>query len=309
MSQSASGYYDRPVLKEPVWIWSVPVYFSVGGMAGAAATIGAAGRLFGGRRMTRLVKSCRAMAAAGTAVGSVLLVHDLGRSNRFLNMLRVFRPTSVMSMGSWMIAAEGGLTSFAVLAGRKAPGAADAAGVAAGIIGIPFAGYTAVLLADTAVPVWRATSRTLPWLFVASSLGSAASLLDAVDLDDGERKVVDRLGWVSFFGELAAVKAVEREASRVEVVGKPLRSGISGSLWRLSTAASVAGAGASLLPAGSRARRVLSPLLGAAGSLALRFAIVLAGKASARDPRATFESQSIRRPAEATRTPGTSGVR
>jgi formate-dependent nitrite reductase membrane component NrfD len=286
MSLRASDYNDLPMLKEPVWIWSVPVYFSVGGIAGAAATIAAVAQLFGGRRMARLVRAGRALATTGTALGGLLLVHDLGRPERFLNMLRVFRPTSAMSMGSWMIAAEGGLGSISAIAARRVPGVADAAGLGAGLVGIPFSGYTAVLLADTSVPVWRATSKSLPWLFVASSLGTAASLLDAVELEEVERRVVDRLGWVAFFGELAALKAVERDLSRDDVVAKPLQSGLPGTLWNLSTGATLAGAGASLLPARSRVRRILAPLVGVTGSLALRFAVVLAGRQSARDPEA-----------------------
>src|SRR5438874_11336372 len=83
------SYYDRPVLKEPVWKWYVPAYFYVGGAAGAAATLGAAAQLADRRGLAGLIRRCRWIAAAGGAVGTGLLVVDLGRPERFLNMLRV----------------------------------------------------------------------------------------------------------------------------------------------------------------------------------------------------------------------------
>ncbi|RKI36087.1 formate dehydrogenase, partial [Corallococcus sp. AB049A] len=100
-SAGAPSYYGLPVLKEPLWIWTVPAYFYVGGAAGAASVLGVALEAFGGRKLERLAERCHAVAVAGDIVSAGLLIHDLGRPSRFLNMLRVFRPTSPMSMGSW----------------------------------------------------------------------------------------------------------------------------------------------------------------------------------------------------------------
>src|SRR5918912_3378961 len=99
--RSGATYYDRPVLKEPVWIWAVPAYFYVGGVAGAAATLGAVTALSRDDDLEVLARRCRALAAGGTVAGSALLVYDLGRPERFLNMLRVFRPSSPLNVGSW----------------------------------------------------------------------------------------------------------------------------------------------------------------------------------------------------------------
>jgi formate-dependent nitrite reductase membrane component NrfD len=305
-------YYDRPVLKEPVWIWAVPAYFYVGGTAGAAAVLGAAVQAAGGDDLRGLVKRCRRVAAAGDALGAALLVYDLGRPSRFLNMLRVFRPTSPMSVGSWVLAASAPMTTLAAALATsdgslRAVG--DLAGLGAGVVGMPLTGYTAVLLANTAVPMWQAARRSLPVLFTASAVSGAASLLDLMDLGEREERVVRRYGLAGKLAELAAMAAVERDADRVERVGFPLRQGLSGALWRASKVLGGASLLLSLLPGTSRGKRTLSGLLGAVGSLSLRFAVFHAGKASARDPRATFQQQRQGHgAAETTGRPAISGV-
>ncbi len=290
----SATYYDRPVIKEPVWIWAVPAYFYVGGAAGAAAVLGAAAQATGSDELRGLVRRCRWISAGGTAAGAALLVIDLGRPERFLNMLRVFRPTSAMSAGSWTLAAAGGLSSGAALfADRRGAARAigDASGLAAGVVGLSLAGYTAVLLSDTAVPLWRHARRSLPFLFVASAMTSAASMLQTVEMSDEEEKAVrvfDVLGGVA---ESAAIIAFERDAERAPRVGEPLRDGLGGSLWWLAKIGSTAGLVLSLLPGRRRGKSLLSAALGTATALSLKFAIFHAGKASSRDPRSTFEPQ------------------
>ncbi|MGH2811069.1 MAG: NrfD/PsrC family molybdoenzyme membrane anchor subunit, partial [Actinomycetota bacterium] len=153
------GYYGRPVLKEPVWIWAVPAYFYAGGAAGAALVLGAVAQLAGRDELRDLVRNCRRLGALGTAGGGILLIYDLGRPERFLNMLRLFRPTSAMSIGSWTLAVAGASSAAAAVL----PGiAGNTAGLVAGAAGLPLAGYTAVLLADTAVPLWQSSRKVLP---------------------------------------------------------------------------------------------------------------------------------------------------
>ena len=294
-------YYDRPAIKEPVWIWAVPAYFYVGGAAGAAATLGAAAQSVGRGRLTGLVEKCRRLTMAGTMAGSALLVYDLGRPERFLNMLRVWRPTSPLNIGSWILAAEAGLSTGAVVLGRRAPALAGAAGMGAGVLGVPYSGYTAVLLADTAVPIWQSMNKTLPFLYVASAVSSATALLEVTDLTDEERRTVSRLGVLGQVAEIAATFAVQKQASKVERVGRPLKEGLSGSLWKASTYLTLSALVASLLPGRSRGKSWLAAALGTAGALALRFSVFHAGKRSARDPRASFEMQRARTNEAATR--------
>jgi DMSO reductase anchor subunit len=283
------------VLKEPVWISAVPAYFWVGGAAGAAATLGAVAQVADRRGFEGLVRRARWMAAVGAGVGGGLLVADLGKPSRFLNMLRVFRPSSPMSVGSWVLAAVAPTAGIAALtSGREGVpgGLGDAGGLAAGVLGVPLAGYTAVLLSNTAVPVWQATRRSLPALFMSSGMTTAAGLLGMLDLTEREERVVRRFAVAGRVADLVAAKAVEHDADLVRTVGKPLHEGLSGTLWKASEALTAASLVASLLPGRrSRLRRVVEGTLGAGGSLAMRFAVFHAGKASSRDPRATFHQQ------------------
>ena len=281
-------YYDKPAIKPPVWIWSIPAYFFVGGVAGASMTLGLAVQLFGGKRLRRFDERCRWIGAVGGGVGTALLIHDLGRKTRFLFMLRVFRPTSPMSIGSWVLALATPLSAGSALLTLSRGWLYDAgyaAGMAAGFLGMPLATYTAVLISNTTVPVWKGSRRTLPLLFGASSAASLGSVLDLMPLRDRERAIARRFGIAGRIAELAAARAVEREASAIPRVGKPLHEGATGALWKAATVFTGASlAAATLLPR----RRILAGALGLLGGACVRFAIFYAGKRSALDPQATF---------------------
>ncbi len=287
-------YYDRPLLKEAVWISAVPVYFWAGGASGAAATLAAVAQIADRDGLDGLIKRARWVAAAGGAAGTALLIVDLGKPSRFANMLRVFRPSSPMSVGSWVLAGAAPLAAgSAVLHDAGAlGGVADAAGLAIGVLGMPLAGYTSVLLSNTAVPLWQEVRRTLPALFLSSAVISAASVLQMFDLDERELDIVRRYGTAGKVADLVASQAVRRNASRIHQVGSPLHAGLSGALWKASEALIAASLALSMVPGNrGRGRRVVEGLLGTAGSLAMRFAVFHAGKASSRDPRATFRHQ------------------
>ncbi|HLW48917.1 MAG TPA: NrfD/PsrC family molybdoenzyme membrane anchor subunit [bacterium] len=224
-----------------------------------------------------------------------LLIADLGRPERFLNMLRVFRPTSPMSVGSWVLSAMGACVGPATLLSRAAGPlgtAGDVAAYGAALAGPPLSGYTAVLLANTAVPVWQEARRSMPWLFMASAVTSAAALLELLPATEEEHTALERFHKIGSLAELAAMAAVETEISRVPRVARPLREGaLAGGLWRGAMVCAAAGLMLSILPARSRRTRLASSLFATASAVTVRFAIFLLGKASARDPRATFHHQ------------------
>ena len=180
-----SDYYGLPTLKEPVWTWEVPAYFFVGGAAGAAATIAAAARMVGGR--PELVRDARWIAAVGGAISPPLLIGDLGRPERFLNMLRVFKLQSPMSVGAWTLVAfsnAAGAAAFADWTDRATGGRVpvrvigNAAETVAAATGLVLSTYTGVLIGATAIPVWSDNVRVLPVHFGASAVGAAVSILE-----------------------------------------------------------------------------------------------------------------------------------
>src|SRR3954465_5977977 len=137
-------YYDAPLLKAPVWTWEVPVYFFVGGAAGAAAIIGTVAEWTG--TDGTLARDARWIAAGGGPLSAALLTADLGRPERFINMLRVFKPQSAMSVGSWTLPAFSGTPPLALL-----PAASGIAGGASALLGTAMVTYTGVLLGATAI--------------------------------------------------------------------------------------------------------------------------------------------------------------
>ena len=255
---SSDTYYDLPVLKPPVWTWEVPAYFFVGGAAGASAVIAAATRFTGADH--RLIKHAKWIAAGGAALSGPLLIADLGRPERFLNMLRVFKPQSPMSVGAWTIAVLGGASTGAVLLrGRLG----DLAAVVSAATGLVMSTYTGVLLGATAIPIWAQHKRTLPILFGASALASAVALLE---LQGHEEPALNALGFAAAATE-AALARQTRRLGAAEVL-----SGLVPAALRLLSLKS------------KRMRRVAA---GSAlfGSLLTRLAWVEAGKASARQSR------------------------
>ena len=279
---TGDSYYGLPLLKETVWEWPIPAYFYVGGLAGASAALAAAALL---RDLPVIARTGRVIAFAGAGVSAALLIKDLGRPLRFIYMLRVFRPSSPMNLGTWILSAFGAC-AFGALALPGRLGAAASA--AAGFFGLPLTSYTAVLLANTAVPLWQGTRNALPVLFVSSAASSAASALELCDLPAAEARVVRRFALAAKVADIAAAMAVEREANAVERVGRPLRKS---ALWNAAKVCVLSSLLVSALPRKPRWLGFAGGVLGTLGALATRFGVFDAGRLSARDPQATFEQQ------------------
>jgi hypothetical protein len=280
------GYYGRPIVRPPVWKDEIGWYLFTGGLAGASSTLALGARMAGNERLAR---SSTLLAAAGLAVSPVLLIKDLGRPERFLNMLRVVKPSSPMNLGTWLLTAMGGASTVAAaceLTGR-APRLRAAAQLGAGLMGPALATYTAVLVADTAVPVWHEARRELPLLFAsgaAASAGAAAVIATPAEAAGPAR----RLMLAGAAGELANTVLMER---RLGDLARPYHEGSAGEHSRAAKAATIAGAALSL--AGRRRPNVgrLGAALVLGGAAAERFAIFRAGHQSAADPRYVIESQ------------------
>ncbi|WP_245647264.1 NrfD/PsrC family molybdoenzyme membrane anchor subunit, partial [Microtetraspora niveoalba] len=170
------SYYGRPVIDPPTWEdHDIAGYLFLGGLAGASSILAAAAELTGRPHLARAAKVGAACALGGSLYS---LIHDLGRPERFLNMLRVFKVTSPMSVGSWILAGYGpqaGVAAATAITGRL-PRLGRTATVGAGLAGAAVATYTAALIADTAVPVWHEAYRELPLMFAGSAAAAAGGL-------------------------------------------------------------------------------------------------------------------------------------
>lgn len=286
------SYYGTPMLKQPVWVWTIALYFYAGGLAGMSATLGSAAQLVGGRDMRHVVMKTRWIATGGAAISTVLLIQDLGRPERFLHMLRVFKLTSPMSMGSWILSAFSAAAGGAAVlpyGPRLFRPLANVCGIFAGLLGLPLAAYTGVLIAQTAVPLWKNPLWSV--LALCSGTAAASSFLEMLPLNAKEARAVEVFGIIGKVGEILMANQIEKEAARVERVARPLHEGLTGLLWQGAKVLTVGSAIVSLAPGHSRKKRVIAGVLGTAAGVCVRFAYFFAGKRSARDPRATFEQQ------------------
>lgn len=274
-----TSYYGLPIVKPPVWTWEVPLYFFVGGAAGASSVIAITAQLTGASKS--LVRDARWIAAIGAAVSGPLLILDLGRPERFLNMLRVFKPQSPMSVGAWTLSVFGTATAGAVIAELlRMKRVGDAAAFVAALSGLVMATYTGVLIGATAIPVWAKHARSLPIHFGASALSSATAILT---LRGHDESALNALGIAAAAVEIYMGIEIE---SRHDVESEPLRHGMSGITTRIG------GFFSGPLPfalrlLGIRSKRARRAAAASAllGSVITRIAWIEAGKVSAKDPR------------------------
>jgi formate-dependent nitrite reductase membrane component NrfD len=292
-----SSYYGRPIVKEPTWqALDIAGYLFLGGLAGASSTLAAGAQLSARPGLARPLK----LGAAGAiSLSLVALVHDLGRPARFLNMLRVFKPTSPMSVGVWILSAYAPAAGAAALAelvplGRLSP-LAKLGTAGAGLIGPAVASYTGVLIANTATPAWHEGHREMPFVFVGSA-ASAAAGLGLLGAPLAENAPAQRLAVIGALTEITAVRLLER---RVGIVADAYHRGRAGALMRAAETLTLAGlAGATLTGRRSRLGAALSGVALLAASACARFGIFEAGLQSARDPKYTVMPQRERIQAE-----------
>ena len=299
----AESYYNLGVVKPPTWTWEVPLYFFVGGISGVSSVIGFAGHIF--HADPALVRIALWMGLIGAMVCPVLLISDLGRPSRFLNMLRVFKIQSAMSMGSWILSAFGG-AAFVAVAGNEAiryglhlpllPQIAWLGEFGGAITGLLLASYTGVLLGATAIPVWHQHRHLLPAHFLTSGLGGSAAILELLGF---LLPVTQFIGFAAAGVETLIGLLLELKHDRVQM---PLHRGKSG--WTMRVAGALEGPIALLIRIfwhGSASGRWAAAICFLIGSVSSRYAWVWAGRASAHDPHALFEEENERIRARAAR--------
>ncbi|WP_324649513.1 NrfD/PsrC family molybdoenzyme membrane anchor subunit [Georgenia sp. H159] len=296
-----TSYYGRQVVKPAPWDVRIPLYMFAGGLAAGGSLLAAGAQLTGRPALRR---TGRLSAAGALGVSLAALVSDLGRPERFLNMLRTVKLTSPMSVGTWLLSLYGAPAAVAALdeVVGLLPVPADAravrllrvvgppAGVAAALTAPPVAAYTAVLLSDTSTPSWREAYRELPFVFCASAAAAAGGMGMAVT-SVAQAAPARRLGALGAVVELVAEQVMERSMG---LTAEPLHTGRGGSYMRAAKVLTAAGGLGALVLGGRRWGAVLSGAALVGGSFCTRMGIFEAGQASARDPRYTVVPQRER---------------
>lgn len=305
------GYYGVPVIHGAHWKWLVIGYFFLGGISGSSAAIAAFANAMAGSRNANLSRTATYVAFVSLVPCPVLLILDLGRPARFLNMLRTFRTSSPMSLGSWGLTLYGALLTLLTLAQVRDDLIRATAGPAlnrgsrdrqllagsCGVAGLFVAGYTGVLLSATAVPLWSKRPALLGPLFLSSAMASGAAAVSLANalLQAPETDAEESLLRFEAVASMAEGSLLATWIMALGPIAKPISTGLLGYVAREG----VLGAGialplalsafASRLPRRRRAASVAAAALTLAGGFALRFAVVEGGRLSADDPAATFD--------------------
>ncbi|WP_420452177.1 NrfD/PsrC family molybdoenzyme membrane anchor subunit [Ilumatobacter sp.] len=286
-----SGYYGKPIVRPHIWKDAIGWYFFTGGLAGASSVLAEVAELTGRRR---LAVHARRAAVAGLLPSPVLLIVDLGRPKRFHHMLRVLRPSSPMSVGSWLLMAYSPLSGGAWILDELGalPRLRRALGAGAALVGPSIATYTAVLVADTATPAWYEARRELPFVFAGSataSAGAASGLLASVD--GRLEPLAARVAVLGAVGEVVAAGVMKRRLGPLDTYDSPEAAPYAHAATALSVAGAVATAASLVTPRGRRLLSALGSLAILGGSICERFAVVRAGTASAADPDSVLLQQ------------------
>lgn len=287
-----TGYYGIHMLKEPQWSWEIPVYLFVGGAAGAAAVVAEFAQMTGAE--AGIVEDARTVAAIGAILSPALLVSDLGVPSRFLNMLRVFKVQSPMSVGVYIVSLFGPSATAAKIvnwARRNGSGTMlkvieGAAGLLAALSGLGMATYTGVLIGASAIPVWNENIDTLPTHFALSGLAAGVSAIQLMGHE--QSRALNILGVVASAGETL-------EGVKIELENKPaneaIKKGLSGTITRLGGVLSgplpLALRLAAIFAREAHSKQLVRTASAAslAGSLLTRVGWIRAGHSSARDYR------------------------
>jgi formate-dependent nitrite reductase membrane component NrfD len=286
------SYHGNAVLKPPTWTWQVPLYFFVGGASGISAAIALVAHIAGNAGVTGAASW---VGFVGGLISAPLLIADLGRPARFLNMLRVFKPSSAMSMGVWTLVGFSSAISLGVVChelntvgyGSYFLLAVEwVAQVLAALSGLILASYTSVLLGVTAIPVWSENRRVVSAVFLGGALGSAAAALEILGFTI---PATQYMGIAASTAEIMVAILIE---VRDRYVDRPLHEGGVG--WLVSSGAVLAGP----IPLALRIFGWHNPewhyvaaLCFVIGALISRYAWIAAGRVSALDPEALFQIQ------------------
>lgn len=285
-----ASYYGKPVINRIVWeAPAIGGYLFLGGLAGASSALAAGAEMTG---RPDLARPLRYTALAAISGSTAALIYDLGRPERFLNMLRVFKPSSPMSVGSWILVGYGPLAGVAAVTSLTGwfPRIGRLATYGSGVMGALVATYTAPLVCDTAVPAWHEGYRYMPFVFASSAVAAAGGmgLIAAPTEQSGPARRAAVGG--------AAVETVVSTAMehRMGLPGETYRQGRGGAFMRAAKALTLAGAAGAVLGRRSRTVSALSGAALVAGSACTRLGVFYAGVRSQEDPKYTVVPQRRR---------------
>lgn len=299
----SDSYYGRPIVKAPPWDWKISSYLFIGGVAGGSALLAAGADAAG---LDKLRRNTRLTALVGTVAGAGFLILDLGRPERFLHMMRTFKPSSPMNMGTWVLGGFGTLAGVAAAyevdqaTGEKLPlgplrpvlrWTEKPSGMLAAVVGAPLASYTGALLADTSVPTWNAAKDNLSYLFVSSAVIASAGVA-MITTPTAQTRPARAFAAIGTAAELYFSEKLTEPMHPAEA--EPLKTGRAGKKLRWAKGLTIAGGIGAALLGRNRWAAIASGAALATASALTRVAVMEAGIDSTKDPRHVVEPQKAR---------------
>src|SRR5215217_5739570 len=299
------GYYGIPPLKAPHWIWSIWVYFWIGGIGAGAHLVSTIAQLLG-HEDKALFRTAHYTVLASMVLSPILLIWDLGRPERFLNMLRILKLRSPMSLGSWALFGFGNLGGLIAVSqaahdglfGRNFLSRTITKAIPeriAAVVALPFAlfvgAYGGILIAATSVPMWARNWFLMGPTFLASGISTGLSWLSLIlNLGEwGEKRTHEALQRAERIVLLIEAGLIAGSLVKMGRWGKPLLTKKFAPLFFGGTILGGIFTPLVLLSGKeTRAKGLLSSALVLLGGLAFRYVMVEAGKMSAEDPEAYF---------------------
>jgi formate-dependent nitrite reductase membrane component NrfD len=299
-------YYGIPPIKEHTWTWEVPVYFWLGGIGAGAHLISTLAQLLGWKDRA-FFRATRYTVLVTMILSPILLIMDLGRPERFYNMLRIVKLRSPMSTGSWALTIFGVLSGFIAAAQAARDGLLGRDNILVRLVkifipdrllsvlalpvGLYVGLYSGILLSATSVPMWARNFLLMGPTFLSSGLSTGLSAISLIlHLGEwGEKRTLEALRRTERIALLIEGGLLAASLARMGRWGKPL---YSKKLAPLFLGGAILGGilapFALLAGRETRKKSLLSSVLALLGGLALRFAMIEGGRLSARDPQATF---------------------
>ena len=300
-----SNYYGIPPIKEHTWTWEIPIYFWLGGI-GAGSHIASTIARAMGHTDRAFLRTARYTTLITMILSPILLIMDLGRPERFYNMLRIVKWRSPMSMGTWALTGFGFLSGLVATSQAAEDGLLGRGNVLARLAGalparllsmlaLPFGffvgAYTGVLIGATSIPMWARNVVLMGPTFLSSALSTGLSAISFVlHLGGwGERRTLEALRRAERASLIVEAGLITASLIRMGRWGRPLFSKKLAPLFVGGTILGGILAPLALLSGrASRPRGLLASVLVLLGGLAFRFAMIEGGRLSARDPQATF---------------------
>jgi len=300
------NYYGIPPIKHAHWTWQIPIYFWIGGLGAGVHMFSTVAQLLG-HEDEALQRASRYTVFVTMILSPILLIWDLGRPERFYNMMRVIKLRSPMSVQSWSLLIFGNLAGLVTARQAAKDGLLGGDSVLARLVirtvpdrlfsvlalpvGLNVGSNTGNLLSATSVPLWARNWLFMGPVFLASGLSSALAWLSLVlNLTrSGEEKTLRVLHRAEKATILIEAALVAASLARMGRWSKPLFSREVAPLFVGGTL--IGGILAPfLLLSGkeSRPKSMLASLLALAGGLMFRFAMIKGGRLSADDPEAYF---------------------